>query len=60
MVGLATRTSNNRKNLSIFGGKGNINSLELPYIEKNVDEGEQKLLRCCRKNFGPWTVKMVF
>ncbi len=54
MVGCGTRASNNHINWSVFGGKRNIN------IEKNVDEGGQKLHRCCRKYFGVLIVQLFF
>ncbi len=40
-------------------GKGNINSW-VYNLEKNVNVGEQKLHRCCRKDFGPLTIKLFF
>ncbi len=51
MVGLATRASNEYINSTYFGGKGNISSVGYNKGGEKDGEGEQKLHRCCRKNF---------
>ncbi len=48
MVGLAARASNNHINGAVWGYN----------IDKNVHEGEQKLHRYYRKDFGLLTVQL--
>ncbi len=60
MVGMATRANNYHISGSGIWGKGNQQYSGITVLKKNVNEWGQMLHRCCREDFGPLMVQLVF